>query len=52
MSVTTHLTFKDIENAVSTLVSLVNDLESEGKLNKEKIYKDFNAVEVMKEPFT
>lgn len=50
MSVTTHLTFKDIENAVSTLVGLVSDLENQGKLNKEKIYKDFNAVEVMKEP--
>ncbi len=52
MSITTHLTFKDIENAVSTLACFVNELENEGKLNKEKIYQDFHAMEVVKETTT
>jgi 7-keto-8-aminopelargonate synthetase-like enzyme len=49
MSITTHLTFKDIENAASTLACLVDELENEGKLNREKVYKDFRAMEVVKE---
>jgi 7-keto-8-aminopelargonate synthetase-like enzyme len=47
VSVTTHLTFEDIENALSTMAGIVDDLENEGKLDKEKIYKDFRALEVL-----
>lgn len=46
MCLTTHLTFDDIENALSTLAALMDELEREGKLNKEKIYQDFRAFEV------
>jgi 7-keto-8-aminopelargonate synthetase-like enzyme len=46
MCVTTHNTFEDIENALSTMAGLVDDLEIENKFNKEKIYKDFRALEV------
>jgi 7-keto-8-aminopelargonate synthetase-like enzyme len=46
MSVTTHNTFEDIENALSTMANVVSDLENEGKFNKEKIYRDFGALEV------
>jgi 7-keto-8-aminopelargonate synthetase-like enzyme len=46
MCLTTHLTFDDIDNALSTLAEIVFDLEKEGKLDKEKIYKDFRAMEV------
>ena len=48
MSVTTHIEFEDIKNAASTMARLVKDLEAQGKLNREKIYKDFRAVEVEK----
>jgi 7-keto-8-aminopelargonate synthetase-like enzyme len=47
MCLTTHLTFDDIENALSTMATLISDLESEGKFNKEKIYQDFRAFEVV-----
>lgn len=45
MNITTHLTFEDLENALSTLAGFVDVLENEGKLNKEKIYLDFRALE-------
>lgn len=45
MCITTHLTFEDIENALSAMATVVNDLEKEGKLDKEKIFKDFRAFE-------
>jgi 7-keto-8-aminopelargonate synthetase-like enzyme len=46
ISVTTHNTFEDIENLLSTMAGVVDELENEGKLNKEKIYQDFRALEV------
>ena len=46
MSVTTHLTFEDMENALATMAEVIAELERQGKLNKEKIYKDFNAFEL------
>jgi 7-keto-8-aminopelargonate synthetase-like enzyme len=47
LSVTTHHTFEDIENALSTLAGLYDELEDEGKLNKDKIYKNFRALKVV-----
>jgi 7-keto-8-aminopelargonate synthetase-like enzyme len=44
VSVTTHNTFEDIENLLSTMADVVNDLEREDKFNKEKVYKDFSAL--------
>ncbi len=46
VSLTTHNTFQDIENLLSTMAQLIEDLEKEGKFNKEKIYQDFRALEV------
>lgn len=45
VTLTTHNTFEDIENLLSTMAGLVDELENEGKLNKEKIYLDFRALE-------
>ena len=45
LSVTTHHTFEDIENALSAMSGFIDELENEGKLNKEKIYLDFRALE-------
>lgn len=45
MCITTHLTFKDIENALTTMAEVIRDLEQAGKFNKEKIYTDFRAFE-------
>lgn len=47
MCVTTHLTFEDIDQALVTMASIMTGLEREGKFNKEKIYKDFKALEVL-----
>jgi 7-keto-8-aminopelargonate synthetase-like enzyme len=44
VSVTTHNSFADIENLLSTMAGLVDELEHEGKLNKEKIFEDFRAL--------
>jgi 7-keto-8-aminopelargonate synthetase-like enzyme len=46
VTLTTHNTFEDIENLLSTMAGLVDELENEGKLDKEKIYKAFRALEV------
>ncbi|MEQ1557471.1 MAG: aminotransferase class I/II-fold pyridoxal phosphate-dependent enzyme [Methyloglobulus sp.] len=46
MSITTHNTFEDIENAVSAMAEIFDGLEREGKLDKDKIYHDFRALEV------
>jgi 7-keto-8-aminopelargonate synthetase-like enzyme len=46
MCVTTHLTFDDIDKALSVMAEVIYDLESKGKLNNEKIYSDFRAFEV------
>ncbi len=46
LCLTTHLTFEDIDNALATMAEIVNDLEREGKLDKDKIYHDFRALEV------
>jgi hypothetical protein len=45
MCVTNHLTFEDIENALSSMAIAINNLEREGKIDKEKIFKDFRAFE-------
>jgi 7-keto-8-aminopelargonate synthetase-like enzyme len=47
MSVTVHNTFDDIENALSTMSALINELEDEGKFDRETIYKNFRALEVV-----
>ena len=47
ISLTTHNTFQDIENLLSTMAGLVDELEREGKLNREKIFQDFKALEVL-----
>ncbi len=47
MCVTTHITFEDIDFALTTMASIVSSLERDGKFNKEKIYKDFKALEVL-----
>jgi 7-keto-8-aminopelargonate synthetase-like enzyme len=44
--VTTHNTFQDIEKALLIMAEIVHELESQGKLDKEKIYQDFRALEV------
>jgi 7-keto-8-aminopelargonate synthetase-like enzyme len=46
VTLTTHNSFADIENLLSTMAGLMEELEKEGKLNKEKIYTDFRALEV------
>jgi 7-keto-8-aminopelargonate synthetase-like enzyme len=46
ISITTHNTFGDIENLLSAMAGLSDELENEGKLNKDKIYADFRALEV------
>ena len=46
VSLTTHNTFEDIENLLSTMADIVSNLEFENKFDKEKIYKDFRALEV------
>jgi 7-keto-8-aminopelargonate synthetase-like enzyme len=46
VSLTTHNTYEDIENLLSTMADVVNGLEIENKFDKEKIYKDFRALEV------
>jgi 7-keto-8-aminopelargonate synthetase-like enzyme len=48
LCLTTHLTFADIDNALTTLAGLFNALEYEGKLDKEKIFNDFKALQVVK----
>jgi 7-keto-8-aminopelargonate synthetase-like enzyme len=45
VTLTTHNSFADIENLLSTMAGLVEELELEGKLNKEKIYQDFKSLE-------
>ena len=45
VTLTTHNTFADIEHLLSTMAGLVEELEQEGILNKEKIYQDFKALE-------
>lgn len=45
VTLTTHNTFEDIENALSVMAQLFEDLENHGKLDKEKIYHDFRALE-------
>jgi 7-keto-8-aminopelargonate synthetase-like enzyme len=47
MCLTTHLTFEDIDIALSTLSEIMQDLERDGRLNKEKIFNDFRALEVL-----
>jgi 7-keto-8-aminopelargonate synthetase-like enzyme len=47
MCLTTHLTFNDIESALSTMATIVSELERDGKLNREKIFQDFRALEVL-----
>lgn len=44
---TTHLTYEDIDNALAAMSEIVNSLEFEGKLDKEKIYLSFKALEVL-----
>jgi 7-keto-8-aminopelargonate synthetase-like enzyme len=46
VTLTTHNTFADIENLLSTMAGLMDELEKEGKLDKEKIYDGFKALEV------
>ncbi len=46
ISVTTHNTFEDIENLLSTMAEIIDDLENQGKLDREKIYNDFTAMQV------
>ncbi len=46
VTLTTHNTFEDIENLLSTMAGIIDELESQGKLNKEKIYNDFKAMQV------
>jgi 7-keto-8-aminopelargonate synthetase-like enzyme len=45
MCVTTHLTFDDIKNALSIMAQGIDDLERNGKIDKEKIYSDFKVFE-------
>ncbi len=47
MSVTTHLSLKDIDDALSMFATIVNDLEKKGKLDKEKIYRDFSTTKAL-----
>ncbi|MBK8815311.1 MAG: aminotransferase class I/II-fold pyridoxal phosphate-dependent enzyme [Methylococcaceae bacterium] len=44
---TTHLTFEDIDNALTCMAEIVSSLENEGKLDKDKIYQSFRALEVL-----
>lgn len=46
VSLTTHNTYEDIENLLSIMADVVDGLEKENKFDKEKIYKDFRALEV------
>lgn len=46
MNVTNHLTYSDIDKALSAMSGFVEELESVGKLNKEKIYQNFRSFEV------
>ena len=48
VTLTTHINYEDIDNVLSTMANLIADLENEGKFDKEKIYKDFRALEVVK----
>ena len=45
MCLTTHLTFKDIENALNVMAEAIEGLEREGKIDKESIYRDFRSFE-------
>ena len=47
LCLTTHLTFDDIANALSMMSETIHDLECAGKIDKEKIFKDFKALEVI-----
>ncbi len=47
LSVTNHLTFDDIDSALSTMAEIVNELEKNGILNKELIYQSFKALEIL-----
>lgn len=47
MNITNHLTYEDLEKALATMAGFIEALENENKFNKEKIFLDFKALEVI-----